>query len=80
WLQLVGMCADPERATGEHLPMVQAAVAAHADRIIGFLHDADDRVAVAAAYALRQCEAEPGVGAALAAHPDLVRAAATLRE
>ena len=75
WLWLVGMCTDPEAAFGERLPMVQAALTAHVDRVIGFLDDADSDVAAATAYALVQCTDQPAARRALAEHPDQVLAA-----
>jgi pyrimidine deaminase RibD-like protein len=69
------MCADPAAAFGKSLPMVQAALAAHVGRVIGFLDDPDPGVAAAAAYALVQCATQPVARTALAEHPDQVVAA-----
>lgn len=54
-LRIVGQCADPNRAYGDRLPMVQAALAAHADLVRAFVNDDDPEVREAAQYTLNQC-------------------------
>lgn len=53
-LETAGMCADPDVAAGDRLPLVRAALAAHVHEVVPLLADPDPQVREAAAYVLAQ--------------------------
>jgi hypothetical protein len=65
-LRIVGQCADPNRAHGDRLPMVQAALAAHADLVRAFVNDDDPEVREAAEFTLNRCRDAASADPALA--------------